>query len=160
MKDIQNQLTKTVSILILLIVIIQSCGETKRKTKEEAYTVIEKQDVTLTYLVNDNQISYHRTDGNILFGDNPKMKVYCSVTNTTEHGGVFKLYATMASQGNTLQFNDEKYLSAGETKEFTQEVEINPYSFETNVEIDSWGIIAPTISIDKEVTKYRTVEYD
>jgi hypothetical protein len=148
------------SILILLIVfLIQSCNSTP-KTREEQYTEIEKQEITLTYLVNNNKIYSHRTEGAILFGDNPKMKVYCNVTNTSDYGGVFKLYAKLTSQGNEINFQDEQYVGAGSTVEFSEEKEINPFSFQTNVEFGDWGIIAPTKSINVTVIKYRTVRIE
>lgn len=147
-------------ILILLIVfLLQSCNSTP-KTREEQYTEIEKQEITLTYLVNDHKIYYHRTDGAILFGENPKMKVYCSVTNTSDYGGVFKLYAKLSSQGSVIDFENEQYIGAGSTVELSEEKEINPYSFETNVEVGDWGIIAPTKTVDVEVIKYRTVKIE
>ncbi|MFZ4401319.1 MAG: hypothetical protein ACOYO1_14870 [Bacteroidales bacterium] len=147
-------------VIIISFIFIQSCGENTRKSHEEQYTEIEKEEVTLTYLVQGNKIYYHRTDA-VLAGlvSNPKMKVYCTVTNTSDYNGTFKLNAKLSSQGNTLSFEDEEYLTAGSTKEFSQEFEINPFSFETNVDIDNWGITAPTITVDKEVIKYRTV-YD
>ena len=138
---------------------MQSCGSSSPRTKEEAYTVIEKQDVTLTYIIKDDHIYYHRTDGAILFNESPKMKVYSTVTNTSDYGGVFRLYAKLSSQGNTIEFETQEYIAAGSTKELSQEKEINPFSFETDVKIDTWGITAPTVSVDKQVTKYRTVEY-
>jgi len=151
-------ISRNYHILMLLIVFLfQSCGNSAPKTREEQYTEIEKQEITLTYLVNDNKIYSHRTDGAILFGENPKMKVYCSVTNTSDYSGVFKLYAKLTSQGNVIDFEDEKYIGAGSTVELSEEKEINPYSFETNVEFGDWGIIAPTKTVDIEVVKYRTV---
>ena len=139
---------------------LYSCSDSKPKTRQEQYTEIEKQEITLTYLVNDNKIHTHRTDGAILFGNKPKMKVYCSVTNTSDYGGVFKLYAKLTSQGGVLDFENEQYISAGSTVELSEEKEINPYSFETNVEVGDWGIIAPTKTVDVEVIKYRTVKIE
>jgi hypothetical protein len=148
-------------ILILLhVFFFHSCGNSKPKTREEQYTEIEEQVITLTYLVNNNKIYCHRTDGAILFGDNPKMKVYCNVTNTSEYGGVFKLYAKLTSQGNEINFQNEKYLGAGSTVELSEEQEINPYSFQTNVEFGDWGIIAPTKTVYVTVIKYRTVRIE
>jgi len=94
-----------------------------------------------------------------LFGTNPKLKVFCDVTNTSEHDGVFKFHATLSSQGNTVDFATEKFIKSGESTRLFQEKEINPFSFETNVQVDDWGINAPTITETKEVIKYRTVEY-
>lgn len=159
---VNGRLTTAIShnylfLMLLLIFFFQSCGNSAPKTREEQYTEIEKQEITLTYLINNNKIYYHRTTGAILFGENPKMKVYCSVTNTSEYSGVFKLYAKLTSQGNVIDFQNEQYIGAGSTIELSEEKVINPYSFETNVEVGDWGIIAPTKTVDVEVIKYRTV---
>lgn len=102
---------------------------------------------------------YKRTGGAILFGTNPTLKAYCDVTNTSEHNGVFKFHATLSSQGNTVDFEDEKFIKSGESVQLSEEKEINPFSFETNVHVKNWGVDAPTITETKEVIKYRTVEY-
>ncbi len=143
--------------LVLLVTFLQSCGNSTPKTKEEPYTVIEKQDTTLTYLIKDNEMHYNRIVGAILLGQNPGMRVYATVTNTSDYAGVFKLNATLSSQGNTIEFEVEEYIAAGATKDLIQSKEINPYSFETNVKVDKWGITAPKRSINVPVTKYRTV---
>jgi hypothetical protein len=85
------------------------------------------------------------------------MNVHATVTNTSDYGGVFKLYAKLSSQGNTIDFETEEYIAAGATKELVQEKEINPFSFETNVQAEERYIIAPTKSVDVQVTKFRTV---
>ena len=144
--------------LLILICFFQSCGNSTPQTRKEPYTVIEKQNITLTYLVKNNDIYYQRIMGAIAFGQNPKMKVYATVTNTSDYGGVFTLYAKLSSQGNTIDFGTEEYIAAGATKELVQEKEINPFSFETNVKVEERYIIAPTKSVDVQVTKYRTVQ--
>jgi len=143
--------------LLILICFLQSCGNSTPQTREEPYTVIEKQNITLTYLVKNNEIYYQRIMGAILVGQNPKMNVHATVTNTSDYGGVFKLYAKLSSQGNTIDFETEEYIAAGATKELAQEKEINPFSFETNVQAEERYIIAPTKSVDVQVIKYRTV---
>jgi len=146
-------------LLFLFISLIQSCNNsTPKPTRQEPYTVIEKQEITLTYLIQDKELYYNRVGGAILLNENPKFCVYCTVTNTSDYSGVFKLYAKISSQGNTIEFNKEEFIKSGESKKLYQEKEINPYSFETNVTVDSWGIIAPKKIIDVPVTKYRTVE--
>ena len=79
---------------------------------------------------------YNRTNGATLLSENPKLKVYCTVTNTSDYGGVFKFYATLSSQGNKVNFEDEQFLASSATATFSEEKEINPYSFETNVSVD------------------------
>ncbi len=143
----------------ILMAFFISCGETERKSHKEAFTVIEQQEVTLEYIVKDG-LYHHRTDAILAgFVSNPKMKVYCTVTNTTNYNGVFKLYATMSCQGDKIEFNAEEFIPAGSAKEISCEKEINPFSFEADVKIDNWGITPPTVTVAKEVTKYKTV-YD
>jgi hypothetical protein len=105
------------------------------------------QDITLSYLIEDNNMHYERISGAVLLGENPQMKVYAKVTNTSDYGGVFKFYAKLSSLGNTIEFNKEQYIGSGETVEFKEVNDINPYSFETNVEVVDWGIIPPTKTI-------------
>ncbi len=150
--------------MLVLILCVLSCNDPgsnnkSRDSRQEAYTVIEKQEVTLTYLVDDNNLEYDRIDGMILLDELPRLKVYCTVTNTSDYGGNFVFYATLSSQGNQIEFRDEEYIGSGEKVTFSQEKEINHYSFESNVKVVDWGIIAPTKTVDVEVTKYRTV-YD
>ena len=137
-------------LLFLFISFMLSCNHAP-----EPYTVVEKQDVSLTYLIKDNKIYYERIGGAVLLGTNPNMKIHCTVTNTSDYGGVFKLFAKLSSQGNILEFQKEQYIDHGATVEFTDEKECNPYSFETNVKVDAWGIAPPTKSINVQVTKYK-----
>jgi len=158
--SVTNMNTNKHHYLILLLVssfvLLQSC--TKR-TRQEPYAEIEKTQITLTYLVSEKTMFYKREGGAILFGTNPRLKAYCDITNTSEHDGVFKFYATLSSQGNSVEFEDEKFIKSGESVRLSEEKEINPFSFETNVAVDKWGVTAPTITESKEVIKYRTVEY-
>jgi len=142
--------------LVISFVSFQSCA---KRTRQEPYTEIEKKQTALTYLVPENKMYYMRQGGAVLFGTNPKLKAYCDVTNTSEHDGVFKFHATLSSQGNTVDYEVEKFIKSGESVRLSQEKEINPFSFETNVQVNDWGIVAPTITETKEVIKYRTVEY-
>jgi len=123
-------------LLLSLLFSFQSCNNGPKT-----------QSVTLSYLIKDNNMHYQRIAGVVLLGENPKMKVYATVTNTSDYGGVFKFYAKLSSQGNTIEFNNEQYIASGSTIEFSEEKEINPYSFETNVKVVDWGIIAPTKTI-------------
>lgn len=145
-------------ILILLgfVLLLQSCA---KRTRQEPYTEIEETNITLTYIISDNVMHHQRIGGTILLGENPRMKEYCDVTNTSDHGGVFKFRATLSSQGESVEFKDEKFIKSGDTERLLEEKEINPFSFKTNVKVDNWGVTAPTINERKEVIKYRTVEY-
>ena len=145
-------------LLIILICLLNSCNNSTPKTMQEPYTVFEQQNITLSYLIKDDKLYYERITGMSLLGQKPGMKVYTTVTNTSDYGGVFRLYAKLSSQGNVLEFNAEQYIGPGATVILEKEMEINPYSFEANVEVDKWGITAPTKSINVPVTKYRTVE--
>jgi len=145
-----------VLLLLGVISLFQSCV---KRTRQEPYVETEKTQITLTYLVNEKTMFYKREGGAILFGSNPRLKAYCDITNTSEHDGVFKFYATLTSQGNSVEFEDEKFIKSGQSARLSEEKEINPFSFETNVVVDKWGIKAPTITESKEVIKYRTVEY-
>ncbi len=124
---------------------------------EEPYTDTEKIDIKLDYNIKDNTVYYHRIGGAILLGENPKMEVYTTVTNTSNYGGTFKFYVYLSSQGNRLDFQTEEYISAGSTEKISIVKELNPYSFTANIKVEKWGVIAPTVSVDKEVTKYKKV---
>ncbi|WP_404812706.1 hypothetical protein ACIRNY_04545 [Capnocytophaga canimorsus] len=126
-------------------------------TDSEPYTDIEKERVELGYKVIDNKMWSERIQGAILFGENPKMKVYTRVANISEHGGVFAFYAKLNSQGQTVEFRKEEYIPSGTTKEISITKEINPFTFQAEVKIEKWYIKAPIVTIDKEVTKYRTI---
>jgi hypothetical protein len=105
------------------------------------------QDVNLTYLIKDNKLFYDRIPGSTLFNENPKLKVSTTVTNTSDYGGVFKFYAKLTSQGNVIEFSEEQFIESGKTVTFSQTKEINHYSFQANVEVENWGIIAPIKTI-------------
>jgi hypothetical protein len=153
------------SITVLCLLCLQACSSEKRReekrTRTESYIDYEKEQVTLTYIVKDSHMYYHRTDGNPIpmFEKLPRLKAYCTLTNTSDYGGTFKFYATLSSLGNTISFETQEYIAAGSTVLISQEKEINHHSFKSSVQVDSWGIIPDTKEIIKEVVKYRTVEY-
>lgn len=105
------------------------------------------QDIQLSYLVKENKMSYQRIPGAKLLGQKPRLKASVVVTNTSDYGGVFKFYATMTSQGNSITLQNEEYIAAGATIELSDDVEINHYSFDADVEIPNWGISAPVKTI-------------
>lgn len=147
---------KKLFILLTIIIGFFSCDN--RKARQEAYTVIEDKTITLSYSAGDG-LYYRREAGILLLGANPKLEVYCYVTNTSDYGGLFKFNATLSSQGQTLYFKAEEYIGSGNRVMLSQKKEINPFSFETNVNVDDWNIIPPNKTIQVSVTKYRTV-YD
>jgi len=143
-------------LILVLLITISSCSSPV-KTRDETYIEIEKEQISLTYLVKDKVLHYERISGAILLNQNPKYEVYTVVTNTSDYGGVFKLKTKISCQGNTLEFETEDFIASGETKELKQVKEINPFSFEANVTVDYWKIIPPTKEVDVQVAKHRTV---
>ena len=108
-----------------------------------------KEEVTLTYLIKDNDLLYTREPGLSLLKEFPRIKVETTVTNTSEHGGVFKFYATISSQGDVLSFSEEQYIASGQTITFSQTKEVDHYSFQANIKVDNWGITPPTKVLTK-----------
>ena len=128
---------------------------------EEEYTDIEEVEKTLSYVIQDNSI-YHNRIGGLegLFGIGeqlPQYFVYATVTNTSLHGGVFQLYATVTSQGSVVNFLTDMYIPAGQTRELRQTKDINHHSFKAEVDITTWGIRPPTVTVEEEVTKTRQI---
>jgi hypothetical protein len=126
-------------------------------TEQEPYLVTEKTNVTLSYKISDGKMWHRRIEGTILFGDNPVLEIWTTVINTDEYGGTFTFSGKLSSQGNTVDFSDSHYISAGNTYKFVVQKEINPYSFKANVEVDNWSVRAPTVTVENQVTKYRDV---
>ncbi len=156
-----NSLKKILVFFIFIFLIFVSCKKDCIEvevpyTVEEEYTDIEMQDIHLKY--ESGKLYHSRIGGAILFGENPQYEIECSVTNTSEYGGKFKLYATLSSQGDILKFSEEAYIGAGVTHDYEATKEINPYTFEANVEVIDWGIVAPVVSVEKEVIKYKDVK--
>lgn len=122
--------------LIVSSTLIQAC-DSRPKT----------QDITLTYLIKDNTLYYNRVDGSTFIGIHPRLEVSTTITNTSDYGGVFKFFAKISSQGNVIEFNDEQFIASGQTITFSQTKDIEHFSFQKNIQIDSWGIIAPIKTI-------------
>lgn len=158
---------KNILILLFITSFFAACKNCETKmipfqseesyTEKEPYTSTETIDEKLNFEIENNKIFYKRVDGLILGGDNPKIELSCKVTNTSDHTGEFTLYATVTSQGDKVEFNEKAYIPSGTTYEFISRKEINPFSFKANLEVADWGIIPPTISVEKEVTKYNEV---
>ena len=143
------------------VLLFPSCRDcdpiTKPVTERVPYTDIEEKNVKLEYEIEDESIYYRRIEGAILFGENPQYVVYATIRNTSKHGGKFKLYATLESQGDAISFEEEKYISGNSTVKIESRQEINPFTFKANVKVKKWGIISPVVTVKEEVTKYRTV---
>jgi hypothetical protein len=145
------------------ILLMNSCEECVEVDvpyiEEEAYTVTESTNVTLSYEISNRKIYYSRIEGTNtwLINVKPVMKIWTTVTNTDKYGGAFTFSGTISSLGNSFDFSESRYISAGNTYQFVIEKEINHYSFETDVKVDEWSVEAPTVTVDKPVTKYRDV---
>lgn len=152
---------KNIFLFTAMLLIIVGCQgtESKKHKRQEPYIDIVTEEVKLTYDVEEGGLYYQRHSGYMIDNSLPSMEISCMVTNTSSHGGTFKLYATMSSQGDIIEFSVDKFIGAGQTVKITQEKDINDYTFQANVKVDSWEIIAPTKEIQKEVVKYRTVYY-
>jgi plastocyanin len=119
------------------------------------YTEIEKENITLDY---NKETAFYKRESGIPGFVMPKMNVYCNLTNTTRHDGNFTVNFIIKSQGSNLTFEVTKYVKAGDTVYFSDTKEINHYSFENGVEL-TVTVVAPTIEVEKEVTKYREEVY-
>lgn len=158
---------KNILILVFITSFFAACKNCETKMipyqSEESYTEMEPYSSTetveekLTFQIEGNNIFYRRIAGLIIGGDNPKIEIKSKVTNTSDHTGEFTLYATVTSQGDKIDFNEKAFIPPGTTFEFISIKEINPLSFKANLEVSDWGIIPPTISVEKEVTKYNEV---
>lgn len=148
-------------IIIYFLFFLQSCQDCDpvdvSYEVDVPYTIIEKNELKLEYVIYNKYIYIRRHDGLILFGANPSMEVYAIVTNISEYGGNFELYAYMSSQGDRMEFRDRKYIFPGKTDTIRIVKGLNPFTFMANVVIDDWGLISPTITVNKEVTKYKSV---
>jgi len=137
---------------ILLMMSLFSCSK-ECKDIEIPYEVIEDVNTPLSYLVGN--ATWKRIDGMALFDILGKLHSETEVTNTSEHGGVFKIVETFeTTQDNMITFEDSKYINAGETVTFLFEEELQPYVTIKDRKITT-DIIAPSIKQSKRITKYR-----
>lgn len=148
-------------LLCTVLLIIFACGGSnkQKKMRKEPYIDIVTKTIKLTYEVEEGGLYWQRHSGYIIDDSRPSIEISCMVSNTSEHGGTFVLYAYMSSQGSKIKFKVNKYIGAGETVSISQNKMINDYTFQTDVKVDKWGIIAPEKEIQKEVIKYKIV-YD
>ncbi len=125
-------------------------------TEREPYTDYETTEETLTYnIVNDN-MAYERIAGATLLGTKPKIRIKCDVENTGSQSGFFRLYAKVSAADGELYISNDTEIEPGRTKTIYATEEIPHYSFQ-DFTIDEWKVTAPTVSIKKEVFKYREV---
>lgn len=149
-------------LFVLLMIFVVGCGQyssddERNRSRTEPYIDIVEKEITLTYDVEEGGLYYRRYSGYIIDDSHPSLRVSCTITNTSEYGGTFVLYAKLSSQGDVVAFKASKFIQAGQTAEIVSQKEINDYTFQANVEVDSWRIKAPKRKIKKEVVKYRTV---
>jgi hypothetical protein len=148
-------------ILFFFSILLNSCKNCETKTvsyvEQEPYQTTEKEFEKLKYHVSDGKIHYGRIDGAILVGDNPSVQVKCSVINDGNEGGEFVLYAVLSCQGDKIEIRESKFIPAQSIGEFEVKKEVNPFSFKTEIQVDDWGIIAPTVETEKIVTKYKDI---
>lgn len=147
--------------LVLFLYFFSSCKNCETKTvsyiEQEPYQDTETQYEKLDYHVADDKLHYNRVEGAILIGDNPKLQIKCSVINDGQEGGDFVLYAVLTCQGDKVEIREKKYIPAQSAGEFDVQKDVNPFSFKTDIEVEDWGIIAPTVAVEKVVTKYKDV---
>ena len=137
--------------LLLLILSITSCKHIRKTPYAE--TEIQKETLSFT-----QETGYwHRKDGfpGMSF---PKLVAYGYLTNTSTHDGTFNMHFLFSSQGDQLDVVATEYVKAGERKLVSIEREINHFTFQTNVDMKT-SVDAPTIDVEKIVTKYREEEY-
>ena len=148
-------------IILSLQFLLVSCKDCRNIQvpyyEEEPYQDIETTSKILSFKIENDKIYYKRESGAIVFGDNPKLIVSATVTNTDDLSGDFTLTATVESQGDFVNFEKSIFINAHETVEIIAEKEINPFTFQANVEIKRWNVEPPTVSYEKQVTKFRTI---
>ena len=147
--------------LILFCLFFPSCKNCETKTisyiEQEPYQTTESEFEKLDFHVSDNKLHYNRVEGVILVGDNPKLEIKYSVKKDGQEGGDFVLYAVLTCQGDKVEIRETKYIPAQGIGEFNVRKDVNPFSFKTDIEVEDWGILAPTVSVEKVVTKYKDV---
>ena len=140
--------------LIYLLLVILSATACKH-TRKVPYTETEIQKEKLSFTQETGY--WQRKDGfpGVSF---PKLVGYGFMTNTSTHDGTFKMHFVFSSQGDQLDVVATEYVKAGERKQIIMEKEINHYTFQTNVTMKTI-VEAPTLDVEKVVTKYREEEY-
>ena len=123
--------------LILFCLFFPSCKNCETKTisyiEQEPYQTTESEFEKLDFHVSDNKLHYG------------------------QEGGDFVLYAVLTCQGDKVEIRETKYIPAQGIGEFNVRKDVNPFSFKTDIEVEDWGILAPTVSVEKVVTKYKDV---
>jgi hypothetical protein len=144
-------------IIILLLTFFYGCKNCDQKlvpyTEQEPYEAIEDTNIVLSYQV--ESANYNRVDGATLLGIKPKLKTTALITNTdNRNGGTFKLVQKYKTTlGDEIVLEDSKYINHGETKQFNSEQELQDY---VQVKSDGYLVEAPTVTISRRITKYKT----
>ncbi|NOT37852.1 MAG: hypothetical protein HOP11_10785 [Saprospiraceae bacterium] len=124
-------------------------------TVRESYTEMVSKSLELDY--QKSSLYYERIPGAILFDELPQLKTKCTISNSSKYGGNFILSARIESQGQNITFNESFYIPAYSTKDCEMVKNINHYSFQSDIELSSWKVTAPTITVQVEETRYRDV---
>lgn len=144
----------------IILLAFYSCGKKCENvnmpyTVQEAYTENVSRQIKLQH--QQSNLNYRRIPGALLLGELPRLEVKCTLSNSSKYGGNFTLYATLQSQGQELTLRESFYIPAHGTRECVISEEINDFSFQAGLGVNDWGIEAPEITVQEEVTRYRDV---
>lgn len=136
---------------MLISFLLCSC----KHIRKVPYTESELVNETLSHA--DGLGEWNRIDGFPGFSM-PRLKASAFVTNTSTHDGTFSVLFHFSSQGDEFSFEGQEFIRAGERKRISAVHDINHFTFQTNVQL-TIEVVAPTIQVEKIVTKYRDEEY-
>ena len=122
--------------------------------EEEPYEAIEDVDYTLTFIAEEPVVG--REMGLQLLGVKPKAKGEVTIKNTSNYGGVFEIevYFKRSLEEEQFRLTNSKYIDAGATETIQVEKEIE---YNEATKAISYNVFAPTKTIQKSVTKFRTI---
>jgi hypothetical protein len=123
--------------------------------EDEPYEAIEEEEISLPYNVGSS--THTRETGLVILGDMPTVHTSTTLTNThDEKGGLFTVHINVKTDlGRTIELEDTKFISAGETETYEMEKDIKPFE---EIEGSKYIITAPTVTVSKKVTKNRSVK--
>ncbi|NOT37873.1 MAG: hypothetical protein HOP11_10890 [Saprospiraceae bacterium] len=124
-------------------------------TVRESYKELVHKSITLDHQM--SRLSYQRIPGAILIDELPQLKANCTISNSSKYSGNFTLAARFESQGQSVILEETFFIPAYTTKQCEIVKEINHYSFQSDIEVSSWDVTAPTITVQVEETRYRDV---
>lgn len=124
--------------------------------ESEPYTELETTEETLSYTVIGGNLQYERIPGATLFDRKPKIRIKCDIENTGSQAGFFRIYANISSSDGQLYLSGDAQIEPGRIRTIYATEEIGHYTFE-DFTVDDWKVIPPTVTTQKNVTKYREV---